>query len=468
MSRTASFRLLGLGALAALLCVAAAPPEGDPTGAEPEDLARWSHYLEVPLPEKPGKYVDFLLPPSAFGAARPDLGDLRLVDASGKVVPYALRVRTPVDEVRDLPGRTFDRGTNPDHSAQLTLDLGENPAEYDRVTVDVPGQAYSRTLRVEGSNDGRDWVKLLDGARVVDLDLERGRRLEQREFSFPPTRYRYLRVRVWPDKVLENDRPALNGARASRLVRDPGETVTHDASLGRREPVRQFGQPASAWDIDLGQPKVPVSRVTLTLKEGDFTRPFQLFGATNEWLASGGGEAVPERVPDMPGDLRGGEVRVVRSPDGVHINFPESQGRKLRLMVTDSRNPPLVIARVRYSAPARQVIFSPPEGAIPPFRLYAGNPMAPAPNYDFAARLPARLTPPPVRVEPGEARDHPIYVPPPKPWTERWPHLTDAILVAACAALGAILLRLAREAIRRHDDTVSAGAATGLPDPGAR
>jgi hypothetical protein len=438
-------RLITLaGVLAALLCVAAAPPEGDFSGAEPEDLTRWSHFHEVRLPDKPGKYVDFVLTPSVFGAARPDLADLRLVDAAGKVIPYALRTRAAADEQREVPSRAFDAGTNPDRSAQLTLDLGENPGEYDRIAVDVPGEAYSRRVRVEGSGNGRDWVTVLEN-RVVDLPLERGKRAEQREFTFAPTRLRYLRVRVWPDRVNEKDEPQLRSARVLHTVRDPGELVTNDAVLGKREPVRQDGQPASAWNVNLGEPNVPVSRLALKVKE-DFSRPYQLLGENGEYLASGdGGVAYGETDKD-------GQPRPLsRTRDGVMLAFNETRARKLRLIVTDSRNPPLPIENVRYSAPARQVIFAPPSDAKMPLRLYSGNPMAAHPNYDFATRLPARPTPTPTRGELGERRANPVYVPPPKPWTERWPYLTDVILVAACAVLAGLLLVLARGAIKRHD-----------------
>lgn len=438
---------------AALLAVAAAPPEGDVGGAEPEDLKRWSHYFEVPLPDKPARYVDFVLTPEVFGAGRPDLADLRLVDASDRVIPYALRTRNPTDVRRELLARAFDAGTNPDHSVQLTLDLGDGPAEYDRVSVDVPGDAVARPVRVEGSGDGRDWVKLLD-SRVVDLPLERGR-AEQREFTFRPTRYRYLRLRVWPDRADEKDRPQLRGARVLHTVRDPGEFVTRGAVLQKREPVRQYGQPSSAWNVDLGEPNVPASSITLKLRE-DFSRPYQLLGASGEYLASGDAGAMPigvEGQNQQPG--------LTRSRDGVTITFPETKARKLRLIVTDSRNPPLTIENVRYSAAARQVIFSVPKETKGPLRLYVGNPTAPHPNYDFARSLPAQ--PETVRVSPGERQDNPIYVPSPKAWLDRWPYLTDVVLAAACVVLAGLLLLLARGAIRRHDALPEASQPAASP-----
>jgi hypothetical protein len=129
----------------------------------------------------------------------------------------------------------------------------------------------------------------------------------------------------------------------------------------------------------------------------------------------------------------------------------EQRSQQLRLQVVDSGNPPLPIEQVRFTAPARQVVFAQPAGTQEPLRLYVGNPDAPAPNYDFAASLPARLDPPPSRLNLGEREANPDYQPPPLPWTERWPYLVDVLLGGVCVVLLGILATLARQAIRRHD-----------------
>jgi hypothetical protein len=439
--------LVAAGLLICLTNLAAGPPKEAPVRARPEDLSRWSSYHVVSLDKKtdpPGALFDVILTPPVFGTAREDLGDLRLVDARGRFVPYALRIRQAIDERRELSARVFDRVVSPDRSVQLSLDLGENPGEYDQLTVEVPGVGFVRGLHVEGSSDGKDWRTVLDNAHVMRLNErdDAGRPIDRHRFVFHPARFRYLRIQVRPDAVMQDDRPQLGAVRVFRTVVVPGEDVTHLAALGRREPVRilNLGQPGSAWVLDLGWPKVPCRRLTVQCEETDFSRPVQM----EDWAERG----------FYPIGVRGdGQLRSRKagSHEAVLDLGSELRSQRLRLNVVDGGNPPLTITEVRYTAAARQVVFAVPAGVQEPLRLYTGNPEAPPPNYDFAANLPPRPDPAPTRLELGEREANPSYQPPPLPWTERWPYLVDVILGGACVVLLGILMMLARQAIHKHD-----------------
>src|SRR5262249_50222412 len=136
----------------------------------------------------------------------------------------------------------------------------------------------------------------------------------------------------------------------------------------------------------------------------------------------------------------------------------EVQTRALRLTVTDNRNPPLNLTGARATAAAREVVFARPAGGGP-LRLYFGQPRAPGARHDLSGGPAAAAArgPPPRRAPPRAGAGlwpvevTPDYRPPPKPWTERWPYLVDAVLAGASAVLVGILLVLARSSIRRHD-----------------
>jgi hypothetical protein len=429
-----------LGLLAAFTAMAAAPPPKAPSRAQPENLTHWPWYHEVKLPAniEPGTRVDFVVPPAVFGRANLELGDLRLIDGAGKTVPYALRVRSPQNEQRPLPQqRTFNQGTNDDHSVAVSVDLGENPQQHNEIEVNLAGSGYGRPLRLEGSADDKTWSKLLDGVYVVHLDVA-GKRIDQKRFSYPPSRFRYLRVHIRPDRVIEDDRPQLLSVQVYHSVHVPGESITLPATLGAREPGRLYSEYASSWVIDLGERNVPCERLSLDVEEPDFSRSYNL-------------ELFNPSEPAMM--IQGGELRRVpgeRSPIEIALQRPVT-AHKLRLTIQDSRNPPLTITGVRFTAAVREVVFVVPSGLKAPLRLYHGNPKAFAPNYDFAASLPQRLDPTPLRVELSGPEKNPQYVPPPKPWTERWPWLVDAVLAVACVVLLCILVVLGRNAIRKHD-----------------
>ena len=146
-------------------------------------------------------------------------------------------------------------------------------------------------------------------------------------------------------------------------------------------------------------------------------------------------------------------------PEPLEIHFSEIQAHRLRLLVTDNRNPSLTIRSAEFSAAARQVIFEPADRKGP-FKVYFGNGVARDPNYDLGRNLPATLAPAPERTQfEGQPEANPAYHPEPPPWTERWPWLIYLVLGAASAVLIGILAILAKEVIRRHDAQEASSAA---------
>lgn len=442
-------------ALILLVLNSTGSPAQDAAPAAQESRKRWQWYEELRLPDwdKPPRWLDFLVSPDVFDKARSDLGDLRLYDAQDREVPYALRIRRAQDTQEPLPAREFNRTTLPDRAAELSLDLGPMPGEHNQLVVLTDGKDFRRRLRVEASDDSPAWQVLLDKVYLVHFRVD-GRLIEVHRFTYPLSRFRYLRVRVYPDTSLEADAPAIHSVVVSRVVQIPGEDVVLPAALGEREFGPADGGPGTIWQIDLGA-RVPCERLSFEINEEEFVRSFRLEMAITE-------EAGPSLTGTQWQWIQNGEWR--RRAGEAHrpmeIRFPEVQARRLRLVVTDFRNPPLNVTAVRYAAPARQVVFGASDLA-PPLKLYFGNPKAQSPHYDFAATLPERLDPAPLRVTLGELAANPEYRPIPLPWTERWPWLVYVVLGVASTVLLLILIALGREALRQHDLAAVAGSSSG-------
>jgi hypothetical protein len=437
-----------LGVVLLALTLASAPGLRAQEPAGSESLTAWQWYADVLLPEAgPSRYCDFLVSPAVFDRARQDLADLRLYDGAGAEVPYALRVLRADDRQQALQAREFNRA-NPDRTAEVSLDLGEGAVEHNEIVIDSPGSNFRRGVRLEGSDDSRSWRPLLDRAYIAHYEIE-GKVIDVRRLRYPPSRFRYLRVQVQPDTGNKDDAPTIRSVSVYRSVHLPGEYVTLPAGLSARDAVKAEGGPGSAWILNLGG-AVPCERLSFEVAEDDFVRSYYLevledegpprFVAAGEWRRRAGAERRP-----------------------LEIRFPELIARRLKLTVTDQRNPPLTVTAASYTAAARQVVFARPERPAAPYRLYFGNPKAAAPGYDFAKNLPEVLQPPPSRgrVATGEggaaqnpdagAVPNPAYQPVPKPWTERWPWLVYVVLASATLVLLLILGQLAREAIARHD-----------------
>lgn len=415
----------------------------------PELLADWQWYQEVklpsPLPED--AYLDFILPPSVFGKARQDLRDLRVYDAAGREVEYALRVRQTRDEQVALAAKPYNRVVGPNRTAEVRLDLGAGAIEHNALEIDSAGNNVRRWLRVEGSDTDGDWRELIR-ARFVRLEYG-GQRIEVKRFQYAASRFRYLRITLEPDPTMEGDTPEISSMRVFRWVQTAGEDLTLDARLSPREPTPGDGGPGSAWLIDLGGNTPPVAKLLFDVADTEFVRPYRL-----ELLYPEGGITY----------LSGGEWRRRANEEArpLEVTLPnEVRPYKFRLVVTDHRNKPLNLRGVRCSAPARQVVIPAKADLKGPLRLYFGNPRAEEPGYDFARALMVEPKPTPIRLTVGESateqpRSNPIFQPEPPPLTERFPWAVYVVLMFAVLGLLGILTAMGRQVIARHDSS-SAG-----------
>jgi hypothetical protein len=411
------------------------------TDSKVESRRDWAFVTEIELSDDDDSPLcDFVLGPSVFDKSRLDLGDLRLYDAAGDEVPYALRVRRTQAERQSIAAREFNRTPGPDGSREVSLDLGDNPPQHNEIEVTTPGTRYRRPVQIEGSADNSEWRVLVERGYVYRFEHGRDT-LHVRRLSYPDSRFRYLRVRVFQDPEVDRDPVDLGEVKAYRTVDVPGELLHTPVTVGAREASPGDGGPGSAWILDLGATNVQCDALHVHVSDPEFVRNYRVESlpppgtvrrmnptiASGEWIRRAG-------EPVVPLEARFGEQPVAR----------------LRLIVTDNRNPPLTIERAEAVGPARQIVFA-RSGVESPLRLYFGNPKAEPPNYDFARQLPIRLDPAPVRLTHAARESNPEYVPPPKPLSERWPWLIYVVLSAAALVLTGLLLQLARTAIAQHD-----------------
>lgn len=448
----------------------AAPVEESTT----EIQARWRYFVPVPIPPptndaasvpatpvndrtaEPGTrerigppLVDLILEPSIFSRARPDLADLRLYAASGQTVPYALRYLRPRPAREPVPADEFNRTEPKEGPHELTLDLHRDDVQHNEIQIITLGQDFRRAAEIEGSDDGKDWRQLVaanlirfsHGDQKVDVD----------SLTYADTRVRYLRVRVYPDPNpgLPGGRPDelnISSVHVLRQVHVPGEQLRMPGTVNPREPVRTYGAPGSAWIIDLGGDNIPCDQIEVDVADSEFARDIVVEAEFPSGPLAQARFSPVELISDALWQRKPGDPK---RPLIAH--FTEVQTRRLRLQVTDHRNPPLTIRSVVFSAAARQVVFARPALEVGELRLFFGNPQGESPHYDFARNLAEELEPAPVRTVLQKVEENPDFVPPPQPFTERFPWLIYVVLGAVTAVLAAVILSLSRTAITLHD-----------------
>lgn len=431
-----------IGLSICLLGLAATPRLAAESGTPAESLTGWRYFVEVPLPPQPdaaAKWWDVVLTPQVFDGASLNLPDLRLYDAQHHEVQYALRIRRPEHVRVEVPAEEFNRVPGPENSRQVSLDLGENAGEHNEVEVLTTGTNYRRAVLLEGSDDRQQWSQL---AAKNLLRFEGERELTDRIIRYdPPSRFRYLRLSLHPDPVVDREPVEIGQVHVRRRVEVPGEYVKRPVTYTDRDPVPADGGPGSSWTIDLGGNSVPCERLLVQVADPEFARDYHI-------------EAAGPPESEQPFYRLGGGTwrrRAGEKPQDLVAVFPEVSAARLRLVVTDHRNEPLRIEGMQVEAAARTVIGANTSLAAGPLRLYFGNPKAAAPKYDFESNLPPRLQPAPARLSLGQREDNPDYQPELLPLTERLPWLIYILLSVAVAILGVLILNLARAAIALED-----------------
>ena len=233
----------------------------------------WPFVVEIqPAPTAPGLY-DLTVPLQVMDRSRSDLSDLRLFDAQGKEIPYAIRIRKDVDERQAVEGSLFNQASTGDAS-EVSIDLGESPLTHNEVEVETYGSNFRRRVEVDGSDNGTDWKKLQNKALIFAFESQ-NKTVQSNRVSYPVSRYRFLRVRVFGDDLVDEEAPGIRSVRVVRVVKGQGELNMWNVSVPSFQLLRYEGAPSSAWNIDLGA-YVPVDRLVLNVEQTSFSRPFHL------------------------------------------------------------------------------------------------------------------------------------------------------------------------------------------------
>ena len=280
------------------------------------------------------------LPDAVYdGAARADLGDLRVFNGHGALVPFAFMPRpsplvegigrrplalfpVSVDTTRSEAGdfsirlRKDSAGTMVDIRTRdgtpvagsttvgYLIDVSQTEEPLIALRLPLPGSgSVTARLRLDASDDLDHWRTVVADAPLLALEYN-GNRLARDRVEFPPMRARYLRI-TW----LTAAPPALTvalGDLGDRLVDPPRRvrraTGVPDASL------------PDAFTFDLGG-ALPVDRVSLELPDVNTVAPIRVEARTtpeDPWRAAG--EGVAYRLRQDGGEVGSPAIAVAATP----------------------------------------------------------------------------------------------------------------------------------------------------------
>lgn len=240
------------------------------------------------------------IPASVYqGTARADLGDLRVFNADGEPVPFALEPRPPQraqtpqplvvqyfplygEQPADLEGLRLkveksgtgtvvsvkSDGGQPVAKRRLLaylIDLSALKQPYEALELDwrQSSASYATNVRIEASDDLKSWTTVVAQAPLVRVQHD-GQRLEQRSVEFQPRTAKYLRL-SWPASAKVDGQAAAEPLELTRASVRTGN-VSLEPERTWREVLPEAGEKPGEYLYDLGG-QFPVERVRFSLPQ---------------------------------------------------------------------------------------------------------------------------------------------------------------------------------------------------------
>ncbi len=235
------------------------------------------------------------LPQSLYqGVARSDLGDVRVFNGVGEVVPYAWRPRGAMLKMPDTTSLTLfplktqvgaqienasiqvQRDANGTINVQVTTGDGAPAADTTVISgylIDLQGigpalqalefdwdapEGFVGKLRIDASDDLAHWSTVIEGAPLVNLEVA-GQRLQQKRIELPRRNSKYLRL-AWAAGNSPQGIPALTAVRGEffpNLIEPPRVWLSIPATKGKEPGEYDFGTDGN----------MPIDRVRMELPE---------------------------------------------------------------------------------------------------------------------------------------------------------------------------------------------------------
>ncbi|HEY4440179.1 MAG TPA: DUF3999 family protein [Candidatus Elarobacter sp.] len=328
--------------------------------------AAWTTALPVvSAPAPDARYLRATIPFAIAPDANGDYPDLRVVDARDNEVPYVIDPQRAAAPPRTLT--PIDTGFVPHRWTQAVFDLGPEGSLVGTIRLSVDEtrrETYLNNVALDASDDRTTWRVVRDDAVIYHVDGHGCTTI-----AFPPSRSRWLRVRV-----LDARSPfPIDGAiveRGDLPIPEPGlaplplDAIPADATAADAVPNRQL------WLVTSATPIRP-SAVAFSGGTSTFERHV----------------IVQSSDEGVSWDTAGSDI-IARWPDGgkqTSFVFTERTARRWRIIVENFNDRPIAGLRPQLLARAHTLVV--PAGFGAPYRVLSGNPAASAPVYDLGDQL---------------------------------------------------------------------------------
>lgn len=385
--------------------------------------------------EKTG-YIYFDITPEIYDRSDRSLADIRIFSVGGKETPYIIWNRTRQWERENLGVEILNRSSVPGSSTSFTLDLGGEYFKTNRLRITTSSVDFTRRVTIEGSPDNRKFVTIRDNAYIFDFTTEH--KTSGTEISYPVTDYRYIRVTVWDD----GEEPLTDlGGEVSIVVETMGEVRTLESKI--KKISQNKNNMTTEVVIDLKHRNIPTSSVTLEVEDKNFSRDLHILSSNVD---------DPQQYDEVGGDLLYNISTTRFSRERLTLDYPEAQGRYLKLIIENRDNAPLDIEGVEVLGTPKKVTFLAEPGVS--YFVYFDNPHTAAPSYDIEETFRYVDLDSISRWTVGEVEENPDYEPAEGgiPFSERHPWIVWGAIVLMVLVLGGIIIRMMMNVSKEGDE----------------
>jgi hypothetical protein len=409
------------------------------------DSAKWKYRATVTIESGTDKYSRLILTPDVYNAARPDLGDIRLIDSSGKQVAYIIARPQDRTERQQYKPSVINRSTSAENAAMVTLDFGQKVVK-NSIEVITKGDNFRRMVKIEGSNDNTEFFTLVKRAYVFAVGQDK--HFEQ--IGLPTNDYRYWRITVWPMPD-ENNSPVIEEVKTFKVVekiaqRQQVEMVSVEHSEDEKNK-------SSIYVYDLTYQHLPISEIELDVTSDSFYRFVSIEGrdqATRKVeIASEDNRQRFEEV-EVPWErLVSDTIYRYAEPGGekceklvIRVYAGRRVHRYLKITIANYDDEPVEVEKASAKMIADEVVFAADDNTE--LVLYAGSASAGMPQYDIKYRLTNPLEAKTKSARLSSITDNPLFREAEQklaPWTERHRILLLIALIVVALVLGRFILK---------------------------
>lgn len=349
----------------------------------PNLLAQWGpfHY-QRPLSITDMGWQQIVLPDDIYRHLQNDLSDIRIkgINAAGDTLeaPYLIQWPEEMATLRQQPFRIINESRRGNYYF-ATLTAEELP-EIDQISLDFDNNNFDWRVRLEGSQDQREWFTLLDNYRILAFDGPSGKYVFSK-LNFRQASYRYYRIRI-----SNATRINLNAAGYSLLQTTALPYHSYPIKTSAVQDEREQRQTTLSCELPV---PVPISQLSLEVMDTiDYYRPLRIDLLTDSTRQESGWKYHYTTV--YRGTLSSLEKSV--------FTFRTTRTYRVKVYIENHDNPPLQLRPGSIAGLQPRIIARFAQAAD--YGLLYGWPHARAPRYDlakFADKMPDDLP----QVRPG-------------------------------------------------------------------